>query len=570
MKQEVALDILKSGKNVFLTGSAGSGKTYVLNQYIQYLRDRGVPTAVTASTGIAAVHLSGQTIHSWSGVGIRDEITDRDLEKIAKKKPVRDRVTKAQVLIIDEISMLSGQTLNNIDKILRFLKVSFDAFGGIQVVVCGDFFQLPPVSKIPQPSHKKFAFMSDAWVKSSFNVCYLTQQFRQSEGLLSDILHQIRTQDYQDDMELIIQEKIESSQETDSSVTKLFTHNIDVDRVNQTQLDALETPQRIFASVSRGSKAIVDSFKKSILAPEILYLKEKARVMFVKNNYEAGYMNGTLGTVIGFDDKEGWPMVETEDGVTITVGPSDWSMMDEYGQVVASYAQMPLRLAWAITVHKSQGMTLDSAEMDLSRTFEAGQGYVALSRVRSWEGLFLKGCNDRTFQLDGLAIKADERFQELSHQCEAVLGSGDVLQKLFDDFVLRSGGTTDQKAIASNQAEQGVFKIPEKKVSTYEQTRVLLEEGRDLSAIAEIREMTVDTIIRHVGKLKQDLPKAILDKLRPSEKILKAIKQAEEILLEQKNEDDFGPKGDLKIVALHRSLKGKYSYQDIRKAQLFW
>ena len=280
-------------------------------------------------------------------------------------------------------------------------------------------------------------------------------------------------------------------------------------------------------------------------------------------------MNGTLGTVIGFDDEEGWPMVETEDGVTITVGPSDWSMMNEYGQVVASYAQLPLRLAWAITVHKSQGMTLDTAEMDLSRTFEPGQGYVALSRVRSWEGLFLKGCNDRTFQLDGLAIKADERFQELSSDAESTIKSEKNIQKVFETFLVKAGGTIDPNVIAKNKAKQGVFQEPEKKVSTYEKTRVLLIEGRDLSAIAEIREMTIDTIIRHVGKLKQDLPKEILDKFRPPEKALKAIKKVELDLLEQKNEEDLDSKGEVRISALHKHLKGKYSYQDIRKAQLF-
>jgi len=559
MKQETALSILKSGKNVFLTGSAGAGKTYVLNQYIQYLREHGVPTAVTASTGIAAVHLSGQTIHSWSGMGIREEITDRDLEKMAKKKPLRTRIEKAQVLILDEISMLSGQALSNIDKILKFFKVSFDPFGGIQVVVCGDFFQLPPVSKVPVPSHIKFAFMHPSWVEAKFNICYLTQQFRQEEGLLADILNQIRRQDYQDDMEYVIQEKIEDSQEVDEDITKLFTHNLDVDRVNQEKLDALATPQRIFMSLSRGTKTVVETFKKSILAPEILYLKEKARVMFVKNNPEEGYMNGTIGTVIGFDEDEGWPIVLTEKGQEITVGPSDWSLMDEYGQTVASYAQIPLRLAWAITVHKSQGMTLDQAEMDLSRTFEPGQGYVALSRVRSWEGLFLKGCNDRTFQLDGLAIKADERFQELSSQCEAALPEN--LKPVWDDFIIRSGGTLDPKKIEANKASQGVFKIPEKKVSTYEQTKKLLEEGRDLSAIAEIRDMTPETILRHVGKLKQDLSPEILDKFRPSEEALAAIKQAEVLLKSQ---------GEVKLGALHRYLKGKYSYREIKKAQLFY
>ena len=142
MQQATALKILKSGQNVFLTGSAGSGKTHLLNQYIAYLRAHGVKVAVTASTGIAATHLAGQTIHSWSGLGVKEVITSKDLERIAKKKPVRQRLEQAQVLIIDEISMLSGQNLAGVDQILKHFKGSGEAFGGVQVVFCGDFFQL--------------------------------------------------------------------------------------------------------------------------------------------------------------------------------------------------------------------------------------------------------------------------------------------------------------------------------------------------------------------------------------------------------------------------------------------
>lgn len=179
MQQSTALDILKSGENVFLTGSAGTGKTYVLNEYIQYLKERNVPVAVTASTGIAATHINGQTIHSWSGLGIKDEIHEEDLVKISKRKKVRTRLENTQVLIIDEISMLSGKLLTCIDQTLRYFKISPEPFGGVQIVLCGDFFQLPPVSRDIMSSSERFAFMAPIWVQADLTICYLTTQYRQ-------------------------------------------------------------------------------------------------------------------------------------------------------------------------------------------------------------------------------------------------------------------------------------------------------------------------------------------------------------------------------------------------------
>ena len=193
MLQKSALSLLKSGRNLFLTGSAGSGKTYLLNQYIQYLRARDVRIAVTASTGIAATHIGGMTIHSWSGLGIRKELNDEDLKDIAKKKPVRERIVKTSVLIIDEISMLSGQTLTCIDQILRHLKQGSLPFGGVQVVFSGDFFQLPPVDRERLPAHQKLAFMAPVWINAGLEICYLTEAHRHTNDNLLRLLNGIRS-----------------------------------------------------------------------------------------------------------------------------------------------------------------------------------------------------------------------------------------------------------------------------------------------------------------------------------------------------------------------------------------
>ena len=167
----------------------------MLNQYISYLKERKVKVAVTASTGIAATHMNGMTIHSWAGIGVKEFITQGNLRSMSSKKYLKDHLEKAKVLIIDEISMLHKNQINAVDVVLRYFKKNEEPFGGIQIVVCGDFFQLPPIGSQGETSKDKFAFMSEAWVKANLAVCYLTEQYRQSDNDLNLILNEIRTGD---------------------------------------------------------------------------------------------------------------------------------------------------------------------------------------------------------------------------------------------------------------------------------------------------------------------------------------------------------------------------------------
>ena len=206
MKQATALDILKTGKNVFLTGSAGAGKTYTINQYLHYLRARDVAVAVTASTGIAATHMNGMTIHSWAGIGISNELTAKDIARIKKRTVVVERIERTKVLVIDEISMLHRQQFELINQVLQAIKENTLPFGGIQLLVAGDFFQLPPIGEPHESNRDKFAFMAQAWLDADFQICYLSEQHRQKTdktavagntyyGLdLTAILNQIRSQ----------------------------------------------------------------------------------------------------------------------------------------------------------------------------------------------------------------------------------------------------------------------------------------------------------------------------------------------------------------------------------------
>lgn len=410
MTQEEALSILKTGTNVFLTGSAGTGKTYVLNKYIDYLKDRKIPVAITASTGIASTHIGGVTIHSWSGIGVKETLLGRDLAGMKTKNYLKKKIGKAKVLIVDEISMLHKKQLDLVELVLQTFKDSIEPFGDLQVIFCGDFFQLPPIGSSQEKSRDKFAFMSNSWVNAGVSVCYLTKQYRQNDNELNNLLNEIRTN-------TISQKSLELLNKANKSLaiepTKLYTHNADVDRINQQFLENLPKKKRYFKATTTGDKQLIKVLKKTVLAGNELQLKVGAKVMFVKNNYDKGYINGTLGEVIEFNGV-GLPVVKLNNGNKIKATPEKWSIDDENGTSLASFNQIPLRLAWAITIHKSQGMTLEAAEIDLTKTFEAGQGYVALSRLKSLDNLYLLGFNQKALAVDALALKADKRFRELS------------------------------------------------------------------------------------------------------------------------------------------------------------
>ncbi len=407
MNQKTALEILKMGHNVFLTGPAGSGKTYLLNQYIQYLKDKRIEVAVTASTGIAATHMNGITVHSWSGMGIREKITDYDLKKIAKNRRIMKGIAKTKVLIIDEVSMLHAYQLDNVDLICRSLKEPFLPFGGLQVIDRRDFFQLPPVSKNEKGA--KFAYVSESWQAMEIKVCYLDEQHRQKDDRLLKVLNQIRSKQVDDETLEIILSRENMDIEGAIKPTKLFTHNADVDAINNIELAKLKEKPFAYSMRAQGNRRLTEFLRKGCLAPEKLILKKGAQVMFVKNNFEKGYVNGTMGKIIGFDSESKMPIVKTFSGQKITALPATWEVDDNY-EIVAQITQIPLRLAWAITVHKSQGMSLDAAEIDLRKSFEFGMGYVALSRVRALSGLKLLGVNETALEINSEIYEFDKEL----------------------------------------------------------------------------------------------------------------------------------------------------------------
>jgi ATP-dependent exoDNAse (exonuclease V) alpha subunit len=558
MTQDQALTIMKTGVNVYLSGSAGSGKTYLLNKYIKWLHEHNISVAVTASTGIAATHMGGMTIHGFSGVGIKDSLTDYEIDALTQKSYLAKRFNDTQVLIIDEVSMLHAKTLDMVERVARAFKRNELPFGGMQVILSGDFFQLPPISKRNnfnsddnqdvEEIKKDFVFYSNAWQAMKPAVCYLTEQHRQEDDLYTNILNNIREGNVFEENFSHIESRLNAELPKDVLPTKLYTHNVDVDTINLLELKKIAGGERKFDMYTRGRENLVESLKKSCLASSELRLKVGAKVMFVKNNNEAGYVNGTQGTVIDFAVNDN-PVVMTTDGREIEVSHESW-MIDEEGKIKAEISQYPIRLAWAITIHKSQGMSLDYAEIDLSKTFTYGMGYVALSRLRTLAGLRLVGFNAESLNMDPRVLELDEHLQIESDENIELFGrlSEEEYKKMTNSFIARVGGTI----------ESGYKPKPEK-IPTATVTQKFLEEKKSIAEIAETRNLTMGTIIGHIEQLKQKNPELDIEYLRPADSIIKLISK-------------HIPKSDGKLSYLKTMLKKDgldLSFEDIRLARAF-
>lgn len=501
MTQAEALTILKTGANVYLTGEPGSGKSYTIGRYVEYLRDHEIEPAVTASTGIAATHIHGMTVHAWSGIGINKHLSDYDVDRIATNEYVARRIGKTKVLIIDEISMLDSTTLDLVDRVCREVKRSEEPFGGIQTILVGDFFQLPPVSK---DESVQFAFMADSWKALNPVVCYLHEQHRQDDEKLLNLLSALRADKIAEHHSDYLTERITHFDDIPEDIPKLFPHNADVDRLNDYALEQLQTDSHVYRMESEGAPALVASLVRSCLSPESLKLKIGAVVMFTKNNPSLGFANGTLGTVTGFDSYGSNPIVETRNGRTIIVEPMEWAI-EENGKVRARIVQIPLRLAWAMTIHKSQGVSLDAAVIDLSASFEYGQGYVALSRVRTLPGLYLLGWNEKSLMVHPEILEKDSEFRALSDAAETAFGqlSQPEIQTMEENFILASGGVLKVKKVTKEKKSKPIRAAGSKrgKGSTYEETLALIQKGETVTEIAKARGLTPETVYSHIEHL---------------------------------------------------------------------
>lgn len=614
MLQTEALEILKTGANVFLTGVPGAGKTYVINQYIQYLEDKGIYPAITASTGIAATHVGGSTIHSFSGIGIEKNIDDYKIEKIMEREKLVKKIQNTKVLIIDEISMLDAHTLDNVNKVLKNIKDPTKAFGGVQIIFVGDFFQLPPVTRRGEES-KFFAFHALAWKEAKPLTCYLEEQFRQSDEVFTKLLLAIRennideyhveiledlkkktfkklglkeekknSEEFEEESIILLEEKLkekdnkknkrENSKDSNDlegddlkyDILELHSHNKNVDEINDRKLNLIPEKEFIFKMETFGKFSIVEGLMKSCLSPEILKLKIGAKVIFTKNDLEGKFVNGTMGVVKDLDREA--IVIETKAGKLIEVKKEEWKLEDD-GKVKARIMQYPLRLAWAITVHKSQGMSLDEAIISLGETFEYGQGYVALSRVRSLEGLYLKSYNPKSLQVNAAISEFDEKIRKDSKFIQEKFKNADKnkLKKTQNNFIEKSGG----------KVEGGIKKELSSEVRKETQiiTLELLKENKTLEEIATIRDLSSKTIYKHVEILflEKKLSKLEIQKICEQSDILKNVNvfniPGEVKKSFKKNAHIKDEDGNIKLTPIFKELKEKYSFESLRLYRMF-
>ena len=494
MDQELALAILMSGRSALLTGAAGTGKTHLLNTFIAQARDQGKKVSVTATTGLAATHLGGNTIHSWSGIGVSDHITNNFFDRLSKTR--REVISKTDVLVIDEISMLHDFRLDMVDQVLRGVRENDQPFGGVQLVMSGDFFQLPPINRPGEQGG--FVVYSEAWQELQPAVLYLERQYRQNDEQLLEILTALRHDDIRRHHAetLLARTEVELP---DGDITELHTVNVDVDAINSQKLAELAGEERRYQQTTTGSKVYVENLQRSVLAPSELVLKLGALVMAVKNSPQKLYANGSIGTVVDFEPLTDYPIVEFRSGQQVTMIPDVWELRDGERKR-ASISQVPLRLAWAITVHKSQGMTLDAAKIDLRKAFVEGMGYVALSRVRDLDNLYLYGINRKALEISPDALAIDAVLQRASN--EAVKHYRPMLEEM------KQKQSAPKKSAKSASWQQKIAKMRE----TYPKAYMPWEKADDDILKQEfLQGATIQQLSqkfgRHKGSIKMRLQK---------------------------------------------------------------
>lgn len=726
MLQIEALEILKTGANVFLTGVPGAGKTYVINQYTNWLLDKGIYPAITASTGIASTHIGGNTIHSFSGIGIEKDLDEYKIEKIMEREKLVKKIQNTNVLIIDEISMLDAATLDNVNKVLKAIKDPTKAFGGVQIIFVGDFFQLPPVTRQGE-AMKYFAFHSQAWKEARPLTCYLEEQFRQTDETFTKLLLAIRENNI-DEMHVEILEELKmkthkklglktptptlpqgegeeptiqypdinneihihsynknltstarqnrqnpteaeekfwemvrdnkigfefqrqkpiknfildfyikekslgieidggyhdnesdkardeertqvlndlgvqvlrftneevnaitktdlflkinsvegvpipngegagvgviNSEAQTNDILELHSHNKNVDEINNLKLAKIKSKEFVFKMETYGRASLVEGLVRNCLSPEILKLKKGAKVIFTKNDIEGKYVNGTMGVVEELDDIG--IVVLTNKKQLIELKKEEWAI-EEDGKVKARILQYPLRLAWAITVHKSQGMSLDEAIIDLGQTFEYGQGYVALSRVRSLDGLFLKDYNAKSLRVNEAISEFDEKIRKDSRFIQEKFQTADKkkLNTTQKSFIEKIGGRWEGGVIRKEMID---------KKSTIEITLDLINEGKAIVEVAELRDMSEKTIQQHLIELfvlnkidKKTLGKIVKDNFGfDIFDIPNVVKKSF-----KKNMRETDEHGRIKLAPVFKDLNEKYTYEQLKFWRIF-
>ncbi len=383
--QTSALDKLEREGNVFLTGAAGTGKSFLLERY---LRDKAADAfPVVASTGAAAVIVGGRTFHSFFGLGIMEGGLHAVIARATKNRGLVNRLLAAQCVIIDEVSMLSGTTLFAAEQIARKVRGRDEPWGGLRIIAVGDFAQLPPIA--PAGQQKDWAFLHDVWRMSEFQPALLSTVMRTKESEFLTVLNHVRKGEVNDLVRDFLNRHMDATEEQEEG-TRLYAHRAKADEYNIRRLNGLDTVLHSFRTVYEGDERYFENAQKAMPIPEELHLKRNALVMMRKNDpsYSRLYVNGSLGHVTRIDEEE--LEIRLLTGDLIEVKREKFSYLSGDGNEIVAAWNFPVSLAWATTIHKAQGASLDRMTVDLSALWEPGQAYVALSRVRSPSGLSIE------------------------------------------------------------------------------------------------------------------------------------------------------------------------------------
>lgn len=503
----------KTDMSLFLTGKAGTGKTTFLREVVRYTKKKCI---VLAPTGIAAVNAGAMTIHSFFQFGlgpfVQGVIEPKSDFRINKSK--LELIRHLQLLIIDEVSMVRADLMDHIDVELRRIRRNSKPFGGVQLLMIGDLQQLPPIAhggedELLRQYYKTLYFFSSAALKSMKYSCIeLKNVYRQTDRHFIDILNHARdcTLTSQDISDLNARYVPGFSPKPEDGYIRLMTHNRQVDYVNETEMEKLDSKPYTFVAAVTGTFP-----EESYPTANSLTLKKGAQVMFIKNDPERRFINGTLGEVKSID-KNSIAVRLAESGTIIDVEPMEWQNIryhfDEESKEISSkqigrFKQYPLKAAWAITVHKSQGLTFDKAIIDVHAAFSPGQAYVALSRCRTLDGLVLSSPVSASVFMRDNAV--DTYMNYISRPVEELAFSScyeyfEYEKKPEPEVVAPVEKVKVNKEKPKKEKKEELRDESGKKLNTFEYSYWLYNQGDTVEQIAEKRGLNQSTIEGHLAR----------------------------------------------------------------------
>lgn len=525
------MHLLLSERNVFLSGAAGTGKSFLLRQFLQGRPQKTHP--VLASTGTAALLINGRTFHSFFGLGILEGGREATVARVCTRGRSLSRIRSAECIIIDEISMLSGETIATAEEIARIARQDNSPWGGLRIIAVGDFAQLPPVQS--GGGQCDWAFMHPVWKASQFQSIFLRTPVRSTESGLLSVLSSIRCGHLTDDVRMFLDRRLYDGQ-AHFEGTRLFPRRNAADAYNHKRLEMIPSASHSFTTQYSGEARSIEQLKKQCPIPEVLTLKEGALVMLRKNDakFPYAYVNGSLGTVVHIAQQ--CITIQLLSGKSIDIEPEKFALLDGSGSERACAINFPLSLAWGTTIHKAQGASIDRLLVQVSGLWESGHAYVALSRATSEEGLCIDHWDSRSIFID----PAVKQFYE------------DVEQE-WDTHAASLPDTPPKPVEPSAKPKQALHAK-----AHHLQTAQYVKEKLSLPEIAQILGWKEATIMSHIEKLlTQEYADVDIAYLRPPAKVYDPIATA------------FNDLGTEYLKPVYEACDGKYSYEELRLVRLF-